>query len=86
MRRKSGEEIVAEMKMAAEEKREFYVNIARWVDTVSFYFIKKRTRSCLSYIRFELYKYIYTPKMYIYIFGVDNNDYKWLDISRIVSG
>ena len=69
MRRKSGEEIVAEMKMAAEEKREFYVNIARWVDTVSFYFIKKRTRSCLSYIRFELYnvyKYIYTKNVYIH--------------------
>ena len=35
MRRKSGEEIVAEMKIAEEEKREFYVNIARWVDSVS---------------------------------------------------
>ena len=36
MRRKSGEEIVAEMKTAEKEKQEFYVNIARWVDSVSF--------------------------------------------------
>ena len=50
MRRKSGEEIVAEMKMAEEEKREFYVNIARWVDSVSAGF-------CVS-CDFETHRYV----------------------------
>jgi len=34
-RRKSGEEIVDEMRVEEEEKREFYLNIAKWVDEVS---------------------------------------------------